>query len=129
LLAFLGGRLKAAQQEPEFSVEEEVDLPLGDEGLLGAAPQLLPVSGDEERDVDVGDLVTYCDLAEPDRRLIVRIVEGVSNKEAGEVNENTPLAKVLLGLEVGGQEELVVPPYSKRVLQVLKIERPKPHRR
>jgi very-short-patch-repair endonuclease len=130
LLSFLEDRMAASQHEAAAFVEDEGEPSPGDAipgpGVPAAAQLLLlPESSDEEVYVEVGDLVTYCDLAQPEYKLKVRIVKGATSGPAGEVNENAPLARVLLSLAVGGEDELVVPGYPTRTLRVLKIERSK----
>jgi transcription elongation GreA/GreB family factor len=69
-------------------------------------------------------LSLYCDITHPETKINVHIVGTATNRETGELNENAPLAKVLLGLEVGDENELVVPGRPSTNYRVLKIDRP-----
>jgi transcription elongation GreA/GreB family factor len=89
-----------------------------------AQAEPMPVSVDEEIYAEVGDLLTYYDVADPNTKLYVRIVDGPTNLDAGELNENAPLAKVLLDMTEGDENELIVPGKPKRTFRLLKIERP-----
>ncbi len=73
--------------------------------------------------VETWDYVTYCDVEHPEDNKAVQIVEGHMDTEKGIVGENAPLAKTLLGAEVGDEVEINVPGRTKRRLRVLKIER------
>ncbi len=83
-----------------------------------------PVSFDEDICAEVGDVVTYCEVSKTSEKLHVRIVDGPTNLPTGELNKNAPLANILIGLDVGGEGELVVPGQPKRTYRVLGIIRP-----
>lgn len=74
--------------------------------------------------VEPGDRVTYCDILKPDEKMTVRIVGKPTNLLVGDLNENTPLARILLGLEVGDEESLTVPGNRKKSFRILEIDRP-----
>lgn len=127
LLTFLERKRKAAEEFAP-SVEEEAAQEqarvISIEHLPAPEATLLPISTVEQLYAEVGDLVVYCDVASPETKIRTRIVEGLTRLEVGELNENAPLAKVLLGLETGDEDDLIVPGYSKRTYRLLSIERP-----
>jgi transcription elongation GreA/GreB family factor len=88
---------------------------------------LVEEADDEERYVEVGDTVTYEFLDAPGALQSVRIVEGASNSAAGELNENAPLARALLDLMVGDENEISTPPHGVRKIRVAKVESPRGH--
>jgi transcription elongation factor GreA len=73
--------------------------------------------------VEIWDYVTYCDVEHPEDHKAVQIVEGHTDTEKGVVGENAPMARTLLGAEVGDEVEMNVPGRTKRRLRILKIER------
>jgi superfamily I DNA and/or RNA helicase len=74
--------------------------------------------------VEPGDRVTYFDILKADEKITVRIVGRPTNLIVGDLNENTPLARILLGLEVGDEGYLIVPGNNKKILRILEIDRP-----
>lgn len=89
-----------------------------------AESTVLIESGDEEIEAEVGDLVTYVDLAQPNKEQLVRIVYGQSKLEQGIISENTPLAQTLLGAVVGDEVVLRIPGHPPKTMLVKKIESP-----
>jgi transcription elongation GreA/GreB family factor len=79
--------------------------------------------GGDDVFVEVGDRVTYCRADDPAERHSVLIVDSESNVKMGLVNENTPLARALLGLAPGDEGVLEVPGARPRVLRVIKVQR------
>ena len=73
--------------------------------------------------MEVGDRVTYCLADDPAERHSVLIVDSESNVRMGIVNEQTPLAKALLGLSPGDVGDLEIPGQKTRQLHVLKVQR------
>lgn len=88
-------------------------------------PLLVDEATDEERYVEVGDIVTYEDSDASGKQLVVRIVDREPDRSAGEVNENAPLARALLDLTVGDENELRIPGQPVRKVRVVRIEAPK----
>jgi very-short-patch-repair endonuclease len=141
LMAFLEARRVQAEREPrpveleetEEARESAFDAVLAPAlGALGASDLAEPdvtlaaesaVSEDEELYVEVGDSVTYVDLAKPEARIMVQIVDRPTDPNAGLVNEGAPLAKVLLGAAEGDEVELSVPARPTQVLKIFKIQR------
>jgi hypothetical protein len=72
--------------------------------------------------VEVEDFVTYCYIDDVSQEVGVQIVAGASDPDNGVVNHNTPLAKALLGLCVGDEEEVKLP-LGKKIVRVLDIQR------
>jgi transcription elongation GreA/GreB family factor len=79
--------------------------------------------GTEDLFVEVGDLVTYCPMDDPNDRHSVHIVDSESNAKMRIVNERTPLAQALLGLSPGDVGDLEIPGQKTRQLRILKIQR------
>lgn len=73
-------------------------------------------------EVEVGDFVSYCFVDNEAQEINVQIVAGQSNPDEGLINQNTPLAKALVGLCVG-DEEVVKLPLEEKTLRVLDIQR------
>jgi hypothetical protein len=74
--------------------------------------------------IEVGDQVTYCLLDNSTDKLTVWITDGESNLKLGIINENSPVAQVLLGLCEGDIGDLeVTSSYGRKTnqLKVLKI--------
>jgi transcription elongation GreA/GreB family factor len=100
----------------ELVAEEQSDETLNE---VEAAPS----DGTEDLFVEVGDRVTYCLVDDPDERHSVMIIDSESNAKMGIVNEQTPLARALLGLSPGDIGDLELPGQKVRQLRVLKIQR------
>ena len=80
-------------------------------------------SGVDDAFVEVGDRVTYVVLESPDERHTVQIVDSASNARLGILNEDTPVARALIGLGNGDDSELHVPGQPVRHLRLIKIHR------
>jgi transcription elongation GreA/GreB family factor len=85
---------------------------------------LVEEAADEERYVEVGDTVTYEHSDAPGQHLQVRIVDREPNRQAGEVNENAPLARTLIDMMAGEENELRIPGQPVRKVRVIRIESP-----
>ncbi len=128
LLDFLEARKAAAAEEvlPRdelFEEEADAEVPLQD--LEEYKTHSQPPDDDEQLYIEVGDAVTYCEVAEPERKLHVLITDAHSDFSQGLINEATPLAKVLLDAAEGEEVELSIPGKKVSVLKILKIERKK----
>lgn len=129
LEAWLQAAAAAGQTEPP---RPAVHSPLAEtvptlfEPDVGGATEneLIRESSDEVPFVEVGDLVTYIFTAHPRDRKTVRIVESPSVPADNKLNYKTPLAVTLLGLEIDGEEELIVDGQRRGLVRVLKIEKP-----
>jgi very-short-patch-repair endonuclease len=73
-------------------------------------------------EVEVGDFVSYCFVDNEAQEIGVQIIAGQSNPGEGLINQNTPLAKALVGLCVGDEEEVKLP-LGEKTLRVLDIQR------
>ncbi|MCY4745655.1 DUF4011 domain-containing protein [Pelomonas sp. UHG3] len=73
--------------------------------------------------VELGDRVTYEVLVQPPERHTVQLVDSASNLRLGLLNEETPLARALLGLAEGEQATLKIADKPSRELRVVKVER------
>lgn len=85
--------------------------------------EIVEAVGGDDLFVEVGDRVTYCPVDDPADRHSVLIVDSESNVKMGLVNENAPLAQVLLGLAPGNEGKLEVPGQRSRTLRVIKVQR------
>jgi transcription elongation GreA/GreB family factor len=79
-------------------------------------------AGTETFGVRVGDWVTYSNLERPADKNTVRIVGGVTVIERGILGSHTPLARALLGAQIGDEVELAVKGHPTRILKVLDID-------
>jgi hypothetical protein len=59
--------------------------------------------------VAIGDSVRYIYVDTPNEEEFVIIVQFPSNPSLGQINQNTVVAKVLLGMEIGQEREVVLP--------------------
>lgn len=132
LRAFLEERrsrsaLEAPAEEEEEELHEGPDeciQPPEDAEAAERAEKIAEASsGIEDLFVEVGDRVTYCPVDDPADRHSILIVDSESNVKMGLVNENTPLAKALLGLSPGEEGILEAPGGRSRALQVIKVQR------
>ena len=83
-----------------------------------------PLSSDaSDSFVEVGDKVTFFYLDATSDRRSFTIVEYDSDERHGWLNENTPLAKALLGLAPGEEGTLQLEAGAKRGFRVTKLER------
>jgi len=73
--------------------------------------------------VEVGNLVTYCFIENPEDKHSVLIVDGHSNAKHNIINESTPVAQALLGLSVGEENGLLLPSGKEPTIRILKIQR------
>ncbi len=123
LLAFLEECRAKAQAAP-ISESEDTATELGDGPELEERDAIDPDLGDEEDVfVEVGNLVTYCHMDKPSEKRTVTIVAGQSNPKMNTVNEETPIARALLGLSAGEIGRLELPSGVSCNVRVLKIER------
>lgn len=81
------------------------------------------VDEDDEMFVQVGDTVTYVDVAKPHIKITITIVEGSGDREAGIVNVDLPVAQALLDAQEGDEVEMTFPDRPSHLLKVLSIER------
>ena len=129
LRAFLAERRRSsAAEDPSDWEEDKFDDVVEDaaeEQIAEALAEVLVSASDGTEDlfVEVGDRVTYCLVADPNERHSVLIVDSESNAKMGIINEQTPLARALLGLSPGDVGDLDIPGQRTRQLHVLKIQR------
>lgn len=117
----------AAEKPVEWDEDyfEDVAENAEEERLAEELAEVLTATSDGTEDlfVEVGDLVTYCPMDDPNDRHSVHIVDSESNAKMGIVNERTPLAQALLGLSPGDVGDLEIPGQKTRQLRILKIQR------
>ncbi|BAL23679.1 DUF4011 domain-containing protein [Azoarcus sp. KH32C] len=137
LYAFLES-LKDSSVPAEFVVEERRELaePPQDEEPTRAATTVATLDkeeaainildeDEENLEVEVGDLVTYCGAGDTENEPItVRITSSQSNFEQGLLASHTPLAQVLMGGMVGDTVVLRVPGKSPQQFIIKTIKRP-----
>lgn len=85
--------------------------------------ELVLETEDDEIEIEIGDLVTYCNVENPIEQLLVRLTHSKTNVDQGFVAEGTPLAQVLLGASVGDNVVLRVPGKPAVTLNVCAINR------
>ncbi|QQS16445.1 MAG: GreA/GreB family elongation factor [Neisseriales bacterium] len=76
-----------------------------------------------ELTVEVGDVIHYIDLANPEDILTIQITNTKDDLDNGIVNESRPIAKSLLGLAVGDQKRLHLVGKLSKILQIKEIKR------
>lgn len=129
LRSFLEERRRASAAEDPSDREEEnfeeIVEDAAEEQITEELAEVLTVASDGTEDlfVEVGDRVTYCPVDDSNGRHSVLIVDSESNAKMGIVNEQTPLARALLGLSPGDVAELEVAGQRNRQLRVLKVQR------
>jgi transcription elongation GreA/GreB family factor len=85
---------------------------------------VLSLSDDDEGVfVKVGDHVTYVDMADPETKLQIQIVDGLDHLDQGIVNAARPLAQTILDAEEGDEVELNIPGRPSRMLKIVKVDR------
>jgi transcription elongation GreA/GreB family factor/very-short-patch-repair endonuclease len=121
-------RLLSASEDPgdweEDVLDEDIDETV-ENRVAEEVAEAIAAESDTSEDlfVEVGDRVTYCPVDAPNDRHSILIVDSASNVKMGVVNEETPLAKALLGISPGDIGILEIPGQKPRQLHVLKIQR------
>jgi len=128
LLSFLDERcaIAASEPPPEYDFYDEMKIAESDpktEDSVGEIQEASREVFNEDFFVEVGDSVTYCFSDKATDYHIVTIVDGRSIAERHLINENAPLAKVLLGMSVGDTEKFEVHGHPSREVRVIKIQR------
>jgi len=77
---------------------------------------------DETICVRVNDTVTYCFIGAEKEMKTVQIVKGSNQPSMGIINVNAPLARALIGAEVGDEVDVRLPT-GQRVARILEIEK------
>jgi very-short-patch-repair endonuclease len=130
LRAFLEERRRISAMEDPSAWEE--DGPVEDEAIAEVVEtavvnelvaEIAEAAGGDDLFVEVGDRVTYCPVEDPADRHSILIVDSESNVKMGLVNENAPLAQVLLGLAPGDEGEMPLAGQRSRRLRVIKVQR------
>lgn len=81
------------------------------------------IDTEDDIEIEVGDLVRYVDLANPNDLLTVQINRGKDDFANGIVNESRPLAQALLGAVVGDEVVLHLTGSPSKTFQVIEIKR------
>lgn len=105
----------------EFIEEADRDGETGVEEMTSIINSL--VDEDDEKFVQVGDTVTYVDVAKPHIKITITLVEGPGDRDAGIVNVGLPIAQALLDSQEGDEVEMTFPDRPSHLLKVLSIER------
>lgn len=120
-------RISAMEMPSDCEEVETVDEDAPAEVALAAVDELVAeiaeAAGGDDLFVEVGDRVTYCPVDDPADRHSVLIVDSESNVKMGLINENAPLAQVLLGLATGDEVEMTLAGQKGRRLRVIKVQR------
>lgn len=90
---------------------------------LAQTTAIVEEDGDEDLEVEVGDLVTYAPVGTIDQDLSVRLTSGRTAIDHGLIAETTPLAQALLGAIAGDEVVLRVPGKPAQSFIVKKIVR------
>jgi transcription elongation GreA/GreB family factor len=81
------------------------------------------IATDDDLEIEVGDLIRYVDLANPNDILTVQITNGKDDFTNGIVNESRPLAQALIGAVVGDEVTLHLAGSASKTFQVIEIKR------
>ena len=129
MLAFLQERLAVSQSEGLELEEEEPrsveqrEVAYEEQGRESPVDAKGDLSASSDLFVEVGDAVTFVPLNSPMEKRKVVITAGPSDPATDLVNEDTALAKALLGLSTGELAELQLPGQPDRTLKIVKISR------
>jgi transcription elongation GreA/GreB family factor len=129
LIAFLDERMKECDLEStplmEEAIQKEEELVVTGAVLDNTISQMvLSLSDDDEGVfVKVGDHVTYVDMADPETKLQIQIVDGLDHLDQGIINAARPLAQTILDAEEGDEVELNIPGRPSRMLKIVKVAR------
>ena len=125
LIKFLHTRRQNSLIESDESDSDDASYSIGDMPIEvdAAAFESEIEVFDDDFYVEVGDRVTYRFSDDSDRKYTVRIVDRDSNPKLKLINENSPLAKALLGLCVGEDALFEIPGKDYDSVEVLKISR------
>lgn len=118
------------QYEPEAKAKPEKNAPARPkedaaqaEIAFDAAEELVFDEDEEDLEIEVGDLVTYASVEEPDKELQVRVTARQTDLNVGLVAQNTPLGEVLIGATVGETVVLRVPGRASQSFVIKSIKR------
>lgn len=136
LVEFLENRRREEEAKKRMA-KEETTLPNPSAELIAPVPSdaslspqmdlaihQIEIASDEIPYVELGDTVTYILTAHPSEKKVIRLVEGPSSPSEGKLNVRAPVAVALLGLEISGEEELIIDGKRRGLIRVLKIEKP-----
>jgi transcription elongation GreA/GreB family factor len=109
----------------EEAIQKEEELVVTGAVLDNTISQMvLSLSDDDEGVfVKVGDHVTYVDMADPETKLQIQIVDGLDHLDQGIINAARPLAQTILDAEEGDEVELNIPGRPSRMLKIVKVAR------
>jgi len=79
---------------------------------------------DDDVEIEVGDLVRYVDVLNPEDVISVRITKRSSDLANGLISENTPLAQAILGALAGDEVPLHLPGGAGRLFRIMSISKP-----
>jgi very-short-patch-repair endonuclease len=108
------------------SVVTPIQSHLFDEQRTDTSSRTILTEDDDQQDfeIEVGDLVTYCPTERPDEEMSVRITAHQTDVSRGFIAQHTPLAKTLLGATAGETVVLRVPAMPVQALRILEVRRP-----
>ncbi|MDN3987024.1 DUF4011 domain-containing protein [Zwartia vadi] len=81
------------------------------------------IDTEDDLEIEVGDVVRYADLAQPNDVLTVQITQGKDDFANGIVNVNRPLAQALIGAVVGDEVLLHLAGSTSKTFQIIEIKR------
>ncbi len=120
----LSSAADSTEDDSDEDAEKETEARIAGEVVGKLAEELsATASGSEDMFVEVGDRVTYSLVDDPRDKHSVLIVDSPSNVKMGIINEQTPLARALLGLSPGNVTTLEVSGQKNRPLRILKVQR------
>lgn len=83
------------------------------------------IDSNSDMEVEVGDVVRYVNLAQPNDVLTIQIIRGKDDISNGIVNESRPIAQALLGAVVGDEFVLHLAGRPSKTFKIIEIQRTK----
>ena len=81
------------------------------------------IDTEDDLEIEVGDVIRYVDLTQPNDVLTVQITKGKDDFPNGIINESRPLAQTLLGAVVGDEVALHLAGSVSKKFQIVEIKR------
>ena len=81
------------------------------------------IDTENDLEVDVGDVVRYVDLSQPNDVLTIQITSGMDDFSNGIVNKSRPIAQALLGAIIGDEVALHLTGSASKTFQIVEIIR------
>ncbi len=104
------------------SKEAQPDLFVHEPMMSQRTDDILAHAARFDREVQVGDVVRYVDITNPDDVITVQLTVNKDDFSNGLISESRPLAQTLLGAIVGDEVQLHLPGSSSKVFRIIEIK-------